>query len=184
MKISASRLRHETCHEVDAAHTFGTQATANTYLASSSAAVDQLVKIKQSDNTYKKFVIKSVDGALTYIPIVEPNYDLTIVPYSDIYLNAEFGNEGESTERVAIRAKAGQSYTIECPPGRSMTNTMVKIYCGSRIQALSDLSPCYIEDNDFSKAVKLRELIIGNDTLGYKSFITALTLGNNPILEC
>lgn len=174
---------NEPIFEVDATHTFGTQATANTYLASSSAAVDQLVKIKQSDNTYKKFVIKSVDGALTYIPIVEPNYDLTIVPYSDIYLNAEFGNEGESTERVAIRAKAGQSYTIECPPGRSMTNTMVKIYCGSRIQALSDLSPCYIEDNDFSKAVKLRELIIGNDTLGYKSFITALTLGNNPILE-
>ena len=174
---------NEPIFEVDAAHTFGTQATANTYLASSSAAVDQLVKIKQSDNTYKKFVIKSVNGALTYIPIVEPNYDLTIVPYSDIYLNAEFGNEGESTERVAIRAKAGQPYTIECPPGRSMTNTMVKIYCGSRIQALSDLSPCYIEDNDFSKAVKLRELIIGNDTLGYKSFITALTLGNNPILE-
>lgn len=169
--------------EVDSNHTFGSQATANTYLASSSAAVDQNVKIKQSDNTYKLFVIKSVNGSLTYIPIVEPNYDLTITPYSDLYLTAEFGNEGSVTEQVAIRAKAGQSYTIECPAGRNMSNTMVKIYCGSHIQELSDLSPCYIEDNDFSKATKLRKLIIGNDTLGYRSYITALALTNNPILE-
>ena len=169
--------------EVDSSRIFGNQTTANTYLASSSAAVDQNVKIKQSDNTYKLFVIKSVNGSLTYIPIVEPNYDLTITPYSDLYLTAEFGNEGSTTEQVAIRAKAGQSYTIECPAGRNMSNTMVKIYCGSHIQELSDLSPCYIEDNDFSKASKLRKLIIGNDTLGYRSYITALALSNNPILE-
>lgn len=169
--------------EVDSGRIFGSQATANTYLASSSAAVDQNVKIKQQDNTYKLFVIKSVNGSLTYVPIVEPNYDLTITPYSDLYLSAEFGNDGETTELVAIRAKAGQSYTIECPAGRNMSNTMVKIYCGSHIQELSDLSPCYIEDNDFSKANKLRKLIIGNDTLGYRSYITALTLSNNSILE-
>lgn len=169
--------------EVDSSRIFGNQTTANTYLASSSAAVDQNVKIKQSDNTYKLFVIKSVNGSLTYIPIVEPNYDLTITPYSDLYLTAEFGNEGSTTEQVAIRAKAGQSYTIECPAGRNMSNTMVKIYCGSHIQELSDLSSCYIEDNDFSKATKLRKLIIGNDTLGYRSYITALALSNNPILE-
>jgi len=169
--------------EVDPSRVFATQATANTYLSSANAAAEQNVKIKQQDNSYKLYVIKSVNNALTYIPIVEPNYDLTITPFSDIYLNAEFGNEGETTERIAIRAKAGQSYTIECPENRRMTSTMIKIYCASRIQALSDLSPCYIEDNDFSKAKKLRELIIGNDTLGYKSFITSLTLSNNQILE-
>jgi len=169
--------------EVDSSRIFGNQSTANTYLASASAAVDQNVKIKQQDNTYKLYVIKSVNGSLTYIPIVEPNYDLTIKPYSDLYLSAEFGNDGETTEVVAIRAKAGQSYTIECPAGRNMTNTMVKIYCGSHIQELSDLSPCYIEDNDVSMARKLRKLIIGNSTLGYRSYITTLKLGNNPILE-
>lgn len=111
---------------------------------------------------------------------VTPDYTLKIVPYSDMYLSVLFGNSPTTQQ---IRAKAGQEYEIECPLD-TMDDTAILIYCASRIQALNDLSACYIHDNDFSKASKLQKLIIGNSTTGYtNSFLTTLNIGNNVLLE-
>ena len=112
---------------------------------------------------------------------VAPNYNLSIVPYSDMYLSVLYGN---SLSPIQIRAKAGRTYTIENPLGNTMDDTAILIYCASRIQALNDLSGCYIHDNDFSKASKLQQLIIGNSTSGYSNtFMTELNIGNNPLLQ-
>lgn len=111
--------------------------------------------------------------------VVSPNYDLRIVPFSDMYICTMFGN----SSATRIRAKAGQEYEIKCPYS-TMDDTAVLIYNASRIQSLNDLSACYIHDNDFSKASKLKVLVIGNSTEGYNnSFLKILNMGNNTLLE-
>ena len=111
--------------------------------------------------------------------VVQPNYTLHLTPYSDMYLDVLFG----ATYRTQIRAEAGKQYDIECP-FTTMDDTAVLIYCASQIQSMGDISACYIHDNDFSKASKLKELIIGNTTEGYQNaFLTNLGIGNNTLLE-
>lgn len=110
---------------------------------------------------------------------VAPDYTLRIVPYSDMYLSVLFGNSSPTQ----IRAKAGQEYVITCPYS-TMDDTAILIYCASRIQRLNDLSACYIHDNDFSNAIRLQTLVIGNTTEGYaNTFLTTLNLGSNALLE-
>ena len=112
--------------------------------------------------------------------VVPPDYTLRIVPYSDMYLTVLYGNSPSPRQ---IRAKAGQEYEITTTL-TEMDDTAILIYCASRIQALNDLSACYIHDNDFSKASKLKTLVIGNTTEGYQNtFLTTLNMGNNTLLE-
>lgn len=111
--------------------------------------------------------------------VVKPDYTLHITPYSDMYIDVLFG----ATDRKQVRAEAGKQYDIACP-FTTMDDTAVLIYCSSMIQSMGDISACYIHDNDFSKASKLKELIIGNATEGYQnSFLTNLGIGNNTLLE-
>lgn len=111
--------------------------------------------------------------------VVKPDYTLHLTPYSDMYLSVMFG----ATYRKQIRAKAGVQYDITCP-FTTMDDTAVLVYCASKIQSMGDISACYIHDNDFSKATKLKELIIGNSTEGYSNvFLTHLVIGNNTLLE-
>lgn len=110
---------------------------------------------------------------------VTPDYTLHLTPYSDMYLSVMFGNSSPTQ----VRAKAGKSYDIPCPYS-TMDDTAVLVYGASRIQSMGDVSTCYIHDNDFSKAEKLKELIIGNTTGGYSNtFLTNLVIGNNKLLE-
>ena len=111
--------------------------------------------------------------------VVPPDYTLHMTPYYDMYLSVMFGNGGTQQ----IRAKAGVEYTIECPLS-TMDDTQVTIYGANAIQALNDLSACYIAANNFSMATKLRKLVLGNTTEGYNnSRLISLTLGNNKLLE-
>lgn len=107
----------------------------------------------------------------------ETNYTLYITPYSDMYIGVRFGNFAPTN----FRAKAGQQYTV---PYTLDTADITLIYGASFIQAIGDLSKCYVGDNDFSKATRLQSLSIGSGEKGYSnSFMTSIGLGNNKLLE-
>ena len=111
--------------------------------------------------------------------VVRPNYTLRIVPYSDMYLWVAYGNSAPQGRR----AKAGVEETFTTSL-TSMDDTQILIYCAENIQALNDLSACYIRANDFSYATRLKTLIIGSTVEGYSNpFITELSIGQNRLLE-
>lgn len=110
---------------------------------------------------------------------VQQDFTLYLTPYSDMYIGVKFGNVTPTN----FRAKAGVEYTI--PYGiEADTADITLIYGASFIQAIGDLSKCYVGDNDFSKASRLQSLIIGSDVEGYtNAYMTKISLGNNKLLE-
>lgn len=115
------------------------------------------------------------------VQVVPVNDTIKITPYSDMYIRVTFGN----TNTVSYRALAGTEYEVSPPFEITSRNTLqITVYAASRIQAFSDLSAFYIRDNNFSRATKLKTLVLGNPTPGYKNTaIESLGIGNNPLLE-
>ena len=130
---------------------------------------------------------------------VKPNWDVTITPYQDMYLNVDYG---ENAIR-GRRAYAGIPMEIKCP-FTSMNESRLRIYGADYIQALAgkairedendptsriigaeSLASLYFRGNDFSHANKLRELVIGSPDPTYNnSQFTTLNISNkNPNLE-
>ena len=111
--------------------------------------------------------------------VVKPDFTLYLTPYSDMYIGVSFYNGHKDN----FRAKAGVKYTIPYPEGIE-TADITLIYGASFIQAIDDLSKCYIGDNDFSKASRLQSLVIGSDVEGYaNTYMKKISLGNNKLLE-
>ena len=111
--------------------------------------------------------------------IVKPDFTLYITPYSDMYIGVSFYNGHKEN----FRAKAGVEYSIHYPEGLE-TADITLIYGASFIQAIGDLSKCYIGDNDFTKATRLQSLIIGSNTDGYaNTYMKEIKLANNRLLE-
>lgn len=108
---------------------------------------------------------------------VKPDFTLKLTPYSNMYIGVKFGN----ISPINIRAKAGIEYTI---PYELDTADITLIYGASFIQEISDLSKCYVGDNDFSKASRLQRLELGSDNSQYSNtYMTKISLGNNALLE-
>lgn len=111
--------------------------------------------------------------------VIQQDFTLYITPYSDMYIGVKFGN----VTPVNFRAKAGVEYTVPYSI-EAETADITLIYGASFIQAIGDLSKCYVGDNDFSKASRLQSLVVGSDVEGYKNtYMTKITLGNNKLLE-
>lgn len=111
--------------------------------------------------------------------VVKQDFTLYITPYSDMYIGVKFGN----VTPVNFRAKAGIEYTVPYSIAAD-TADITLIYGASFIQAIGDLSKCYVGDNDFSKASRLKSLVVGSDVEGYENtYMTKITLGNNKLLE-
>ena len=109
--------------------------------------------------------------------VVAPNYKLKLTPYAYMYLNVKYGTQNP----IQLRAEPNIEYEI---PYEGEFADIIDIYSSSLIQSFGDLSPCYAATVDTSKASKIKELIIGNDTAGYDNpYLTTLTTGANYLLE-
>lgn len=111
--------------------------------------------------------------------VVAQDFTLYLTPYSDMYIGVKFGN----VTPVNFRAKAGVEYTVPYSIDAESADITL-IYGASFIQAIGDLSKCYVGDNDFSKASRLQRLVVGSDVEGYENtYMTKITLGSNKLLE-
>lgn len=109
--------------------------------------------------------------------VVPTNYKLKLIPYGHMYLNVKYGTMSP------IQVKAEPNVEVEIPFSGTSAD-IIDVYSASLIRSVGDLSSCYPATVDTSKASKLTELIIGNDTEGYDNpSMTTLTLGANYLLE-
>ena len=109
---------------------------------------------------------------------IKPNYSLTLVPYSDMYVCVQYTSTGTP---IHIKAKAGQTVYFENNAERM---DFVYVYGASFIQEVGDLSRCYVGDNNFSSAIRLQKLVIGSTDSGYQNtFMKEVLVENNPLLE-
>lgn len=108
---------------------------------------------------------------------VRPNYKLKLIPYAYMYLNVKYGTQSP----IQLRAVPNVEYEI---PFEGTSADIIDVYSASLIQSFGDLSSCYPATVDTSKASKIKELIIGNETDGYDNpSLTTLTTGANSLLE-
>ena len=109
---------------------------------------------------------------------IKPNYSLTLVPYSDMYVCVRYSSTGTPIHQ---KVKAGETCYFESDAERM---DFIYVYAASYIQEVGDLSRCFIGDNNFSSATRLQRLTIGSTDDGYKNtFMKEVLVDNNPLLE-
>ena len=109
---------------------------------------------------------------------ITPDYSLTLVPYSDMYVCVKYGSTGEPIHQ---KVKAGETCIFESDAERM---DFIYVYAASYIQEVGDLSRCFVGDNNFSSATRLQKLVIGSTDDGYENtFMTEVLVANNTLLE-
>ena len=109
---------------------------------------------------------------------IKPNYSLTLVPYSDMYVCVQYTSTGTPIHK---KVKAGETVRFESDAERM---DFIYVYAASFIQEVGDLSRCYVGDNNFSSATRLQKLVIGSTDEGYENtFMKEVLVANNPLLE-
>lgn len=104
--------------------------------------------------------------------------DIEVTPYADIYATAKF-----DSALVQKRALRGNTYTLENPLSGGR-DAVISIYSASQLSDIGDLSGLKPGMADFSKAVKLSNLKVGDAGAGYDNpNLTSLTIGNLVLLR-
>lgn len=104
--------------------------------------------------------------------------NITIRPYADVYATVKYGSY-----LVQTRATRNQSYTLTCPLDE-VNDTEIYIYSADQLASVGDLSGLKVGYANFSMAVKLQELKLGDSDSQYENGnLTELYLGNNTLLR-
>jgi hypothetical protein len=119
-------------------------------------------------------------GPSTENPVVPANYQLTLTPYSYIYLNVQYGDTAPYTVRITD-AEINKPTVV---PFYGTSADIVNVYSASAIRDFGDLSACYPKTVSIGNASRVKTLTLGNTTEGYDNAVfTTLTTDANPLLE-
>ena len=104
--------------------------------------------------------------------------NITVTPYADVYASVKYGSY-----LVQQRAERNKAYELACPLS-SVNDTEIYIYSASQLKSVGDLSGLKVGYADFSMAVKLQELKIGDSGSTYSNTnLQELHMGNNRLLK-
>lgn len=104
--------------------------------------------------------------------------NITITPYADVYASIKYGSY-----LVQQRAERNKAYELACPLS-SVNDTEIYIYSASQLKSVGDLSGLKVGYADFSMAVKLQELKLGDSDSAYvNTNLQELHMGNNRLLK-
>lgn len=104
--------------------------------------------------------------------------NITVEPYADVYASIKYGSY-----LVQARSARNTQTTLPCPLD-NVNDTEIYIYSASQLASVGDLSGLMVGYADFSKAVKLQALKIGDASNSYSNGnLTELYLGNNELLR-
>ena len=131
-----------------------------------------------SDEYHANFRVNRFDD--TSDMVIKPNYQLTLTPYSYIYLNVWYGDVSRTP--FSIRAVPNQPTQVPCPS--ALEADIINVGNASAIRDFGDLSACYPKTASVGNASRIKTLTLGNETTGYdNNAFTTLTTGANPLLE-
>ena len=122
-------------------------------------------------------------GAIDSSGLVVPqNATIHITPYLNMYVKLAVETNG--SYYFNQRCKAGETYTVPYP---TSTLEFIYIFGASRIQSVGDLSPMYLQTATLGYGSKMKEVILGNSTPGYKNNalkdLDKVITSNNKLLE-
>lgn len=104
--------------------------------------------------------------------------DITVTPYTDIYPTIKY-----ASHVVQERGTHGQATTLACPLDH-LDDTEIFIYSANQIKSVGDLSGLKLGYADFSMAVNLQDIKVGDSDANYENHnLETLTLGNNKLLK-
>ena len=90
--------------------------------------------------------------------------DITVEPYADVYASIKYGSY-----LVQSRSARNTRTTLPCPLD-NVNDTEIYIYSASPLASVGDLSGLMVGYADFSKAVKLQALKIGDASNSYSIY--------------
>ena len=104
--------------------------------------------------------------------------NITVTPYTDIYPTIKY-----ASYVVQARGEHGQPTTLVCPLDQ-VSDTEISIYSAPQLASVGDLAPLKVGFANFSPAVRLQDIKIGDASSSYNNpNLYSLTLGNNVLLK-
>ena len=104
--------------------------------------------------------------------------DITVTPYADIYPTVKYGS-------YLVQDRGARNVpTTLVNPLDNVNDTEIYIYSSSQLSSIGDISGLKVGYADFSNAVKLQYLKIGDSSSEYNNGnMKDLNLGNNTLLQ-